>query len=109
LPPYQLAHHQVQFGGEIRLARGRGPWMSPDYKQATLREGRQVPADQRPQTAADAVSHHGPAHRPPDHETHPWWLVRRIRPDQQMTGDQVAPGPAATPDGDREISPAPHS
>jgi hypothetical protein len=109
LPPYQLAHHQVQFGGEIRLARGRGPWMSPHYKQATLREGRQVPADQGAQTAPDPVSQHGLAHRPTHHETHPRWFARRIRPDQQVAGDQVAPGPAATPDGDREISPAPHS
>ena len=44
LPPQSDVHHQVEFGGEICLARGRGLWMSADHKQATSRQRGQVPA-----------------------------------------------------------------
>jgi hypothetical protein len=43
LPPQQRGYHQVKFGGEIHLARGRGLWIGSDHKQATSRQRVQVP------------------------------------------------------------------
>ena len=43
LPPHERAHHQIQFGGEICLPRGRSLWMSAYHKQATSRQSRQYP------------------------------------------------------------------
>jgi hypothetical protein len=48
LPPQQSLHHQVKIGGKIRLASGRGLWMCANHKQATFRQGPQVPCDHRP-------------------------------------------------------------
>ena len=108
LPPHQLFHDQVQFGGEICLARGRGLWMSPHHKQATSRQRWQVPADERSQPAADLVPDHRGPDRPSYHEPSPGRFILVISTHQQVPGQYLPPNVAAVPDGYREIIPSPH-
>jgi len=70
LPPKQSSDHQVEVGGEIRLAgRGRAR-RGADYKQATSRQQPQVPSGEVPQPSSDSISDHRRAHGLADDETH---------------------------------------
>ena len=82
--------------------------MSAYYKQATSRQSGQVPAQHRTQAPPHLVPHH----RVPDclahHEAHPRGLCGFTCTDEQVAGQQSAPGAAAAPDREVELSPAAH-
>jgi hypothetical protein len=108
LPPHERAHHQIQFGGEICLARGRSLWMSAYHKQATSRQSRQVPAQYRSQAPPHLIPHHGVAHRLAHYETDQRSLGLIAAMDQQMTGQQPVPGAATATHRELELSAAAH-
>ena len=107
LPPQQSAEYQVEIGGEIRLACGRGPGIGAYHKQATSRKRPQIPAGQMTEPPPDPVPHHRRAHRPAHDESDPGRLIP-ARPHQQMAGQQRPAGPAAAADRRGEICPMPH-
>jgi hypothetical protein len=82
--------------------------MSAYNKQATSRQCRQVPAQCRTQAPPHLVPHHGLPHRLAHHEANPRGLCRFTCPDEQVAGQQIAPGPAAAADREVELSPAAH-
>ncbi len=106
LPPHKRAHHQVQFGSEICLVRGRSLWMSPYHKQATSRQRWQVPTHQRTQAPPHLVPHHCVADRLAHHEAARRGLVLVTGADQQITGQQGTARPAAAAHGKLRSRPA---
>jgi hypothetical protein len=108
LPPHQRAHHQIQFGGEICLARGRSLWMSAYHKQATSRQSGQVPTQYRTKAPPHLVPDHCVPHRLAYHEADQRSLRLVATTDQQVTGQQPAPGTAATAHRELELSSAAH-
>jgi hypothetical protein len=82
--------------------------MSAYHKQATSRQSGQIPAQHRTQAPPHLVPDHGVSYRLAHDETHPWALCRFTGPDQQVPGQQPAPGAAATADREFELSPVAH-
>jgi len=107
LPPQQPAHHQVQIGGQIRLACGRGRRIGADHKQATCREHAKIPAHEHTKTTSHPVAHHSGANRATHNESYPGWLVA-LKPREKVTGQARAPGAGAATDGEREVRTVPH-
>ena len=81
LPPQQCAEYQVELGGKIRLAGGRGRGIGADNKQATSREEIQITAGYMSEPAAHLIPGHRVAHGPAHHESDPGRLVA-VTPDQ---------------------------
>ena len=88
--------YQVEFGGEIRLACGRGPRVGAHHKQATLRKRLQIPADQMPQPPPHRVAHHRAAHGAAHHEPDPGGLLRS-RPGPAGARSAAAGRPGCRP------------
>jgi hypothetical protein len=95
LPPQQSVYHQVQIGGQIRLACGRGRRIGADHKKATCRQHAKIPAHERTKTTSHPVAHHGGANRATDYKSYPG-RFGTLTPRQQVTGDGGTPGAAAT-------------
>lgn len=108
LPPQQGADYQVEFGGKIRLACGRGRRVGADNKQATSRQRVKITAGQVSQASAYFISLNGAAHRTAYHEPYPGRLVPGSGADDQMPAEQAPPGPAALADGRGELRLLPH-
>ena len=77
LPPQQPVHHQVQIGGEIRLACGRSRRIGAHHKQATRREHAKIPAREHTKTSFHPVAHHSGTNRATDYESYPGRLIAR--------------------------------
>jgi hypothetical protein len=75
LPPKQCSDYQVEFGGEIRLACGRGPGIRAYHQQATVRKRAQVPPGQMAQLTADPVAYDSTAHGAAHDEADPGRLM----------------------------------
>jgi hypothetical protein len=107
LPPKQRSDYQVEFGGEIRLARRGRARRSPHYKQATSGQRPQVPTGEVPQPPPHFIPHHSRADRLAYNEADAHRLLAPA-PDEQVPGDQWSSGPAAALDGGGEVRTPPH-
>jgi hypothetical protein len=107
LPPQQCGYHQVKFGGEIRLARGRGLWIGSDHKQATSRQRLQIPERGRTQPPTHPVPYHGAPNGTADDKAHQGRRLT-VGPHQQVTSQQPTARATAATDGRGELFPPPH-
>jgi hypothetical protein len=89
LPPQQGAQYQVEFGGKVRLACGRGLGMGADNKQATSRQRVKITTGQVPEAPADLVPRHGAANSAAHHESYPGGLIAVRGADSKVTADQT--------------------
>lgn len=107
LPPQQPAHHQVQIGGQIRLACGRGRRIGADHKQATCRQHTKIPAHEHTKATSHPVAHHCGANRATDYESYPGrFMVPMLR--EKVPGKARAPGSGAPAHREREFRAVPH-
>ena len=107
LPPQQLAHHQVQIGGQIGLACGRGRRIGADHKKATCRQHAKIPAHERTKATFHPVAHHCGANRATDYESYPGrFIALALR--EKVPGKARAPGPGTTPYRERKFCAVPH-
>ncbi len=74
LPPQQSSDHQVEIGGQIRLACASGCRMRAQYEQATPGERGKSPAHQFPEPPFHPVANHRRANRTADDKAY----LRRI-------------------------------
>jgi hypothetical protein len=102
LPPQQPVHHQVQIGGEIRLACGRGRRIGANHKKATFRQHAKIPAHERTKTTSHAVTHHSGANRTTDYESYPGQFTA-LKPRQQVPGEVRASHATAAAHREREL------
>jgi len=107
LPPQQPVHHQIQIGGQIRLACGRSRRIGADHKQATCREHAKVPAHEHTKTTPHTVAHHRGANRATDYESYPGWLTA-LTPHKKVAGHERPPGAGAAAHREREVRAVPH-
>ncbi len=82
--------------------------MSTYHKQATSRQGRQIPTQYRTQPPAHLVPDHGIPDGLAHHEPNQRWLRLAARPDQQMAGQQGAPSAGTATHRELELSTAAH-
>ncbi len=102
LPPQQPIDHQVEIGGEIRLACGRGRRIGANHKKATFRQHAKIPAHERTKTTSHAVAHHSGANRTTDYESYPGRFTT-LKPRQQVDGEGGTSRPAAAAHREREL------
>jgi hypothetical protein len=107
LPPQQPAHHQIQIGGQIRLACGRGRRIGADHKQATRRKHAKVPAHERTKATFHPVAHHRGANRATDYESYPGRFMA-LNPCKKVTGKSRTTGAGTTAHRERELCAVPH-
>jgi hypothetical protein len=107
LPPKQCLDYQVEFGGEIRLACGRGPGICAYHQQATFRKRTQIPSGQMTQLPTDPVADHRTADGAAHDEADVSGLIV-IGADEQVSREQRPACPAAFPQGRAELAAAPH-
>jgi len=107
LPPKQRIDYQVEFGGEIRLACGRGLGISTQHKQATSRQAPQIPTGQMPKLPPDPIARHGRANSAAYNEADLGRLAAAAAA-QKVTGEQRPTSAAATADSLGELGPPPH-
>ena len=107
LPPKQCCDYQVEFGGEIRLACGRGPGIGTHHQQATFRKRPQIPAGQMTQPAAGPCC--APQPRPPPGSPRSPPALARRDPAAGAGGRRPVPArAAAAADRPRELRALPH-
>lgn len=107
LPPQQPAHHQIQIGGQIRLACGRGRRIGADHKQATRRKHAKIPAHERTKATFHPVAHHRGANRATDYKSYPGRFMA-LKLCQKVTGNSRTTGAGTTPHRERELCTVPH-
>jgi len=107
LPPQQPAHHQIQIGGQIRLACGRGRRIGADHKQATCREHTKIPTHEHTKATFHPVAHHGGANRATDYESYPGRFTG-LTSCQKVTGEARTPGVGTAAYRERELGTVPH-
>ena len=70
LPPQQSSEHQVEIGGEIRLACASGSRMGTHHEQATPGKRGEPPAHQFPEPSLYPVANHRRANRTADNKAY---------------------------------------
>jgi hypothetical protein len=95
LPPKQSLEHQVELGGQIRLACGSGPGTGAHHQQATFRKRLQIPAGQMTEPAPHFITNHSATYGTVHHESDPGrFAACRYALDQQVARDQLPSGTA---------------